>query len=226
MRVALASLLVLACAAPAAHAASAPVLVVDREERVLAGPRAVTLKARTVRVGRRFCTVGVRTPLSVLAGTGLTLGLRDYGSCSRRARDAGGLYVRSISGRKARGRQGWVYKVGRRLASAGAGDPSGPFGRGGLRAGQRVTWFWCRADRRGRCQRTLEVRHRRSGARVRVSVRGYDDRGRGKAISGASVRLGKRTAVTGSDGTVLMRGRGRLSARKRGLVPAFPVRVR
>jgi hypothetical protein len=226
MRLVLA-VLALLVVAPAAHGASAPLLVVDRNERVLAAPSAVTLKARTVRVGGRRCRVGARTPLSVLAGTRLRLGLRDYGACSRRPRDAGGLYVRSIAGTSARGRQGWVYKVGRRLGSAGASDPAGPFGTGRLRAGARVTWFWCRPDRQGRCQRTLELRHAAlDGGRVRVTVRAHDDHGRGALVEGATVRLGDRTALTGPDGTATLTGSGRLTATKAGLVAAFPVRVR
>ena len=56
-----------------------------------------------------------------------------------------------------RGQNGWVYKVGRRAATAGAADPTGAFGNGRLRRGQRVTWFYCRL-RAGGCQRTLELR--------------------------------------------------------------------
>ena len=49
--------------------------------------------------------------------------LRDYGACSRRARDAGSLYVRQIGPDRERGRDGWVYKVGSRAGSTGAADP-------------------------------------------------------------------------------------------------------
>ena len=60
------------------------------------------------------------------------------------ARDGGGLFVESIRGDVNRGQNGWVYKVGRRAATAGAADPTGPFGHGRLRNGQSVTWFYCR----------------------------------------------------------------------------------
>ena len=125
---------------------------------VLAGPERVALKARTARVGGKRCSIGRATPLSVLAGTGVSFSLKDYGACSRRARDAGSLYVRKIGPDRERGRDGWVYKVGRRAGSAGAADPAGSFGTGRrLRAGQRVLWFWCVKDAADSCQRTLEV---------------------------------------------------------------------
>ena len=99
------------------------------------------------------------------------------------ARDGGGLFVGSIRGDVNRGQNGWVYKVGRRAATAGAADPSGPFGRGRLRTGQRVTWFYCRL-RDGGCQRTLELKLRAEAGAVVATVRGYDDEGHGVAGRG------------------------------------------
>jgi hypothetical protein len=131
-------------AAPAAAEARARVeVMVVGKSAVLAGPERVALKSRTARVGGKRCSIGRATPLSVLAGTGVSFRLRDYGACSRRARDAGSLYVSKIGPDRERGNDGWVYKVGRRAATAGAADTGGPFGRGRLRAGQRVTWFYC-----------------------------------------------------------------------------------
>ena len=213
-----------ALAAPA-PAANVELMVVGKE-RVLRQAKQVRLKERSVKVGRRTCRVGARTPLSVLAATRLELGIRDYGRCGRRVRDAVGLYVTKVGGARERGLGGWVYKVGRRTPSLGAADVSRR-----LRAGQRVTWFWCEQDAAGGCQRTLEARPDRTtaapGETLRVTVRGYDDNGRGVAVAGATVRLGAATAVTGADGVAVLEvvGGGRLQATKDGMVRAFPREV-
>ena len=173
------------------------------KQRVLREAAPVTLKSRSVRVGGRRCAVGRATPLSALAGTRLKLGFRDYGSCGRSPRDAGALYVRRIGGERARGSAGWVYKVGRRAGTTGAADPSGPFGRGKLKRGARVLWFWCVQTRGEACQRTLEVVVAATAAVGRgasVTVRGYDDNGRGVVVAGATVRLGRAIAVTDASG--------------------------
>ena len=222
-------------AAPAAAGARAKVhVMVVGERAVLAGPERVALKARTARVGARRCSIGRATPLSVLAGTGAPFKLEDFGACSSRARDAGSLYVSKIGPDRERGRDGWVYKVGRRAGSAGAADPAGSFGTGRvLRAGQRVLWFWCVKDAADSCQRTLEVAPARetidAGAPLNVTVRGYDDTGQGVLVEGAQVRLGDSAALTGADGvatvTAPAAGRYRLQADKPGMVLSFPVRV-
>ena len=138
---------VLAVPAAAEARGSVQVMVVGKSE-VLVPARTVALKARSVPVGGKRCAVGRATPLSVLAGTRTSFSLTDYGACSRRARDAGALYVRKIGPDRERGRDGWVYKVGRRAGSAGAADPAGSFGTGRLlRGGERVLWFWCVKDR-------------------------------------------------------------------------------
>jgi hypothetical protein len=225
-----------AVAVPApATAATVHVMVVGKE-RVLRGDRTVRLKPRTVKVAGRRCKVLAATPLAVLAATRLKLGFRDYGSCGRRPRDAGGLYVTKVAGERERGRGGWVYKVGRRAGTTAAGDPAGPFGNGRrLRHGQRVTWFWCEQNASGSCQRTLEVRPDRAsaapGETLRVTVRGYDDFGKGVAVSGATVRLGSSSVVTGADGTGVLTvpaasGTLRLLAERPGMVRAFPRKVR
>jgi hypothetical protein len=200
---------------------------------VLAGPKRVALKPRTARVAGRRCSIGARTPLSVLAGTGISFSLRDYGACSLRARDAGSLYVARIGPDRERGRDGWVYKVGRRSGSAGAADPAGSFGTGRkLRAGQRVLWFWCVKDPDDECQRTLETSSAHTvapGAPLAVTVRGYDESGRGVRVAGATVRLGGATAVTGADGvatvTAPAAGRYRVRAENAGMVVSFGERV-
>jgi hypothetical protein len=222
----------LAVAAPApAGAASVDVMVVGKTS-VLRGPKHVKLKQRTVKVSGRRCRVLGATPLSVLAATHLELRFRDYGSCGSRPRDAGGLYVTSVAGQREKGRGGWVYKVGRRAGTTAAADPSGPFGTGRrLRDGQRITWFWCELQSSGSCQRTLETRPERGSAKpgeaLRVTVRGYDDQGKGVAVRGATVRLGSATAVTAAGGVAVLTvpahsGTLRLRAERSGMVRAFP----
>ena len=218
------------CAAPAPAVAAAPVvrhLVAYKGGAVK--EKRVRASATTVKVGRRRCAVGRATPLAALVRSRPgKLGLKDFGSCSRRAADGGQLFVRSIAGQRNRGLDGWVYKVGRKLATAGAADPSGPFGRGRLRAGRRVTWFYGR-KRGGSFQRTLELTGRRtSGGGMAVRVRGYDDDGRGVAVAGADVVSGFGSAVTDADGDATLSlppGTYVLRARKRGLVPSFGLKV-
>jgi hypothetical protein len=222
----------LAAAAPAGARPEVEVMVVGKSA-VLAGPERVALKARSVRSGGRRCAVGRATPLSVLAGTGVAFKVRDYGACSRRPRDAGSLYVSKIGPDRERGRDGWVYKVGRRSGSAGAADPAGSFGTGRkLRAGQRVLWFWCVKDPQDECQRTLETSSARTvapGAPLAVTVRGFDEAGRGVRVAGATVTLGGATAVTGADGvatvTAPAAGRYRVRAERAGMVVSFGERV-
>jgi hypothetical protein len=188
-----------------------------------------TVRARQVlvRVGRRRCAAGDGTALAALVRSRPgRLRLRDFGSCSRRPRDGAGLFVAAIGRDRARGQRGWVYKVGRRAATAGAADPSGPFGRGRLRSGQRVTWFYCL--RAGDCQRTLAVRARPEAGGITATVRGYDDDGRGVLVEGATVRAGGASGSTRPDGTVhLAVGTGsyRVVATKAGLVRSFWERV-
>jgi hypothetical protein len=188
-----------------------------------------TVRARRVlvRVGRRRCAAGDGTALAALIRSRPgRLRLRDFGSCSRRPRDGAGLFVAAIGRDRARGQRGWVYKVGRRAATAGAADPSGPFGRGRLRSGQRVIWFYCL--RAGDCQRTLAVRVRPEAGGIVAAVRGYDDDGRGVPVEGATVRAGRTSGSTGPDGTVhlaLTAGSYRVVATKAGLVRSFAERV-
>lgn len=201
MRSLLLALALLAGAAPAAQAARADLLVVGKT-RVLRAAPAQRLKPARVRVGHRSCAVAAATPLALLARSGVRLGLRDYGACGRRTRDAASLYVARAGPDRERGRNGWVYKLGRRQPSRGAGDPGVR-----VRAGARVLWFYCVMGARG-CQRTLEVRPAArtvaAGAPLPVTVRGYDDRGRGRPVAGATVTLGPARTVTGADGTAVL----------------------
>ena len=189
-------------------------------------------RAATIRVRGRRCAVASRTPLAALLRSGVgSLGVRDYGSCSSRPKDGGGLFVYSIAGVKNRGYSGWVYKVGTRLGTAGAADPSGPFGNGRLSAGARVTWFYGRSTSGGSgFQRTLWTRPRaEEGGVVLVRVTAYDDFGRGRPAKGATVHLGERSARTDSQGvarlTDVAAGRYSVYAEQRGRIRSFPDRV-
>jgi hypothetical protein len=225
-----------AVAAPApATAATVHVMVVGKD-RVLRGPKDVRLKKRTVKVGDRRCQVAAATPLSVLAATRLKLKFRDYGQCGKRPADASGLYVTSVAGEREKGHGGWVYKVGRKAGTTAAGDMSGPFGTGHrIHNGQRITWFWCELQQSGSCQRTLEVRPARTTAKpgeaLSVTVRGYNDQGKGVGVQGATVRLGTATATTSLDGNAVLTvpqttGTLSLAAKRAGMVSAFPGKVK
>jgi hypothetical protein len=227
-KTALVALVVLMGLGAPAEAAAPKVrqLVVFRDGSVTSDT--VSTRATRVRVEGRRCNAGDGTPLAALARSRAgRLTLRDFGACSRRARDGGGLFVQGIRGDRNRGQNGWVYKVGRRAATAGAADPGGPFGRGRLRAGQRVTWFYCRL-RGGGCQRTLELTWRAESGTLVATVRGYDDDARGVAVEGATVSAGGISALTDAAGEArlpLPAGRYRAVAAKAGLVRSFAERV-
>jgi hypothetical protein len=232
MRARLTAIAVLTAAAalalpPAAGAAAPRVqqMVVFRDGHALT--KRVSTAATSVRVSGRRCAVGERTPLAALVRSRPgRLGFRDFGACSSRARDAAGILVTRIGPDRNRGQRGWVYKVGRRAATAGAGDSGGPFGRGRLRARQRITWFYCVSA--GDCQRTLAVSSKPATGGIVATVRGYDDTGDGVPVVGATVTAGEVTGITGPDGRVQMAlssGTHRLVARKDGLVRSFTERV-
>jgi len=207
-------------------------VMVFGKARLLAAPRSVRVSATTLSVGRRRCAVAAGTALAALAavhrGGGPGFRLRDYGACSRRAADSAALFVTQIGPDRNRHADGWVYKVGRRVPSIGAADPSGHR----LRTGDRLAWFYCRAQSSGGCQRTLEVTPRSApGQPLRVLVRGYDDNGRGLPVAGATVAAGDRSAVTGVDGTAGFPPLGapalvHVQAERAGMVISFPVVVR
>jgi hypothetical protein len=201
-------------AAPVAAVAAPPrvdAMVVHRDGAVV-GPRRVVVRA--TRVNR--CRLREGLPIGVLAALRRPFAAR--GSC-------GVLYVSRVGRDRESGRAGWVYKVGRRLPSRSASDPAAA-----LRSGQRVIWFWCR--RAGACQRTLAIqapRSARRGRSFRVVVRGYDDFGRGRRVSGAVVRYDGRSARTSRRGVAVLRarrtGRVRLVASRRGMIRSFPSTV-
>ncbi|MET0614460.1 MAG: hypothetical protein ABW142_03380 [Thermoleophilaceae bacterium] len=217
-----------ALALPPGAAAAAPKvrqMVVFRDGH--ARMKRVSTAATSVRVGGRRCAVGERTPLAALVRSRPgPLRFRDFGACSSRARDAAGILVTGIGPDRNRGQRGWVYKVGRRAATAGAGDTGGPFGNGRLRSRERLTWFYCVSA--GDCQRTLELSTKPTTGGVVATVRGYDDGGDGVPVAGATVTSGQITGITGLDGRVQMAlapGTHRLVARKDGLVRSFTERV-
>jgi hypothetical protein len=211
-------------------AARAPVvqqMVVFRSGRAVTS-RVSTRLLRRVRVGRKRCAVAGGTALAaLLRDPPGRVRLRDFGSCSRRPRDGGQLFVSAIGPDVNRGNDGWVYKVGRRAATAGAADPTGPFGRGLLRAGQRITWFYCHLVRGG-CQRSLSLRAAPTPGSVAVTVTGHDDEGRGVRVAGATVRLGSAEQVTDATGVARFAvDPGTYSAfvTKAGLVRSYTERV-
>jgi hypothetical protein len=200
-------------------------LVVFRDGAAVA--KRVTARQVSVRVGRRSCIAAAGTPLAALVRSRPgTLRLFDYGSCSAKPRDGAGLFVRAIRRDRNRGQDGWVYKVGNRVGTAGAADPSGPFGRGRLRSDARVTWFYCDQGPEG-CQRTLGVRASAAAGGVLVRVTGYGDRGDGTPVEGATVHAGDATATTAADGsaTLPLPSSVRVYAEKPGLVRSFDERV-
>ena len=210
---------------PAAAAPRIAQMVVFRDGHGVA--KRVSTGATSVRVGNRRCGVGARTALAALVRSHVgRLRFKDFGACSSRPADSAGLLVTGIGPDRNRGQRGWVYKVGRRAATAGAGDTGGPFGNGRLRAGRRIVWFYC--VRAADCQRTLELRVRPAAGGVLATVRGYDDAGDGVPVEGASVGASGVTGLTGGDGRVqlaLPAGTHRVVARKDGLVRSFTERV-
>jgi hypothetical protein len=206
-------------------------MVVGSSGQVISGPRSVSASAATVMVGRKRCAVAAGTPLAVLADLhGPSFAVRDYGRCGSAAASSASLFVYDLAGESNSGRNGWEYKVGGLAGSTGAADTSGVEGTGRLLgAGAQVLWFYCHATAGG-CQRTLALSAPASvshGSRLTVHVTGYDNEGHGSPIGGVVVSLGSDFATTnGSGNAVLIAPSGRggysLSARRRGLVPAFP----
>lgn len=220
----------LAAAAPPAGAASYPKieqLVAFRDGTAI--QKTARAKQITVRVSGRDCTIGSSTAMAALVRIKPpSLKLHDYGRCSRRARDAEQLFVRAMGKDANKGFDGWVYKVGQKLATAGAADPGGAFGRGRLKDGQRVTWFYCRLVEAS-CQHTLVLKASATApGQVTVTVRAYDDQGKGRLAAGATVRAGDVTATTDDSGRAtltLPAGAHRIHAERAGDIRSFGERV-
>ena len=200
-RLFLTTVVVLAALAPPAAASSrVKQMVVFRDGHARTAQPSTA--ATTVKVGSKRCAVPSATPLAALVRSGIgPLSLHDYGSCSKRSADAGGLFVRAIGSDRNKGSDGWVYKACNVLGTAGAADPAGPLGRGRLKPGSRVTWFWCHVTTRDKgCPHTLGVTLSAGSGSLTAKVRRYNDRGKGVAAAGATVHAGSATATTGSDG--------------------------
>lgn len=207
-------------------------MVLKRDSRTTL--RTVPAKRTTVTVKGDRCVIPAATPMASLLRTSWRRHIRfhDYGSCSLRPADSAGLFVRAIKGDVNRGLDGWVYKVGRKLGTAGAADPAGPFGSGRLRRGQQVVWFYCRFSE-GSCQRSLEVEATVEGRTAKVAVTGYDDAGDGVPVGGARVVArgagGTVVRTTGADGRAELplsaAGRYALRASKARAIPSFPERI-
>lgn len=220
-----------AVAAPAPAVAAAPKvhqLVVFRDGSYRA--KTVSAARASVKVKKHRCAVAPATPLAALVRSRPpALGLKDFGSCSKRARDGAGLFVNRIGRDVNAGQDGWVYKVGNRSGSAGAADPTGPFGNGRLKNGARVVWFYCHMQG-STCQRTLAFTKidKRTPGVVIAHVKAYDDRGKGIAASGVTVHLDGATGMTDGTGSVRIgapRGRHTLHADGGGYVRSFDTRV-
>lgn len=203
-------------------------MVVFRSGKILTDR---VLAARTTApVGRRDCAVAAATALAALLRSDPgPLAFHDYGSCTRKPADSSGLFVKAIRGERNRRQDGWVYKVGSKLATAGAADPSGPFGNGRLRSGDDVVWFYCRQLQTGTCQRSLAIDTTVDGSELSVTVTGYDDAGDGAAVAGATVRAGDRRATTDAEGKATLtldRGSHLVHAAKQGTIRSFGKRVK
>lgn len=234
----LAALAVAVSAAPAAAKTPTVSVQIVGKTTLIGGARNVVPKAFTLKVGSKSCAVPDSTPLAALEQvrkqSQLAYAVRDFGSCSKRTVDAGQLFVRSVGTEANKGRDGWVYKVGRKVGTTGAADLTGPFGTGKrLKAGDRLLWFWCKQGSSG-CQRTLEITPVATtvsrGAKVSVTVRGYDDQGKGKVIPGATVTLGGEIVTTNSAGRATvtppeLRGPVLVFATANGMADAFPAKV-
>jgi len=203
-------------------------MVVFRSGAVVS--RRVSAKRTTVKVGQRDCALAAATAMAALVRSKPgPIAFHDYGACSRTPADSAGLFVKAMRGERNRAQDGWVYKVGRKLATAGAADPAGPFGSGRLRSGDDVVWFYCRQLASGTCQRSLELSTTVDGDKLSVTVTGYDDVGDGTAVAGATVRSGDEQATTDEDGKAtltLERGNHPVYASKKGTIRSFAKRVK
>ena len=171
---------------------------------VLAAAKFVRASATTVTVGGGDARVAAATPLAALAAVqrarGPSVRLRDYGACSGAC---GGL-GRAVRDADRAGPQPARRRLGLQGRPPGR-RPSAPPTRAGrrLRAGDRLTWFCCRAQSSGGCQRTLEVAPLsgrrpaapRAGARLRRQrPRGRRGRRHGLARASQAARHRRRTA--------------------------------
>lgn len=191
---------------PALAAAPKVEVMVTGKSGILLPPKQVDAGAFRRTISGRSCVIPAATPLAALIGAGVPMHIADFGACSSRPKDSTGLFVDRIGQTRAAGWAGWFVKVGNRSATAGAADPAGPFGKGPLATGSRILWFWC--DTGGPCQQTLGLSVPATaspGGELSVRALQYDDDGRSSAASGVRVSLGMYRAVTGPNGSALIR---------------------
>ena len=209
----------LVAAAGAAAASPTIEMMVIGKTRTLLAPRSVTVKATTVKIGRRRCRVAAGTALAALIDARAKPRVTNVAGC-----DPASMFVTKVGPDANRGIAGWQYKIGHTSPSFSAGSTSGR-----LRRGQQVLWFWC--ARANACQRTLAitVKSDRLTGIQRVTAIGYDDNGHGVKVAGATVHIDAATTVTtGRDGTAtfsVLPGRHTLYASKAGLIQSFPQTV-
>jgi hypothetical protein len=217
-----------AAASKRSGGARVPVLLAGRS---VSARGVVRAGATLVQVAHGRCKVGASTPLAALAPLlrreRIGYGIRDYGSCSRKnAAGSGQLFVWKIGKDLNRGNDGWFYKVNDRAPEVGAADPASR-----VQTGDRLLWFYCEFDESARsCQRSLRLVPLDGSASgdLRVLIRGYDNAGRWKPVAGATVSTGPLTVLSAADGVAtLAAGTGghTVTARKDGMVDAFPVKV-
>ncbi len=213
-------------------------VMVEGPKRTIAGASLLKARGATVRAGKKRCKVMANTPLAALVAasrrSNFGIRMKDFGNCSKKlAANSSQLFVDKVGSFSNKGNDGWFFKVNDKAGTTGAADPSGPFGNGVLRSGDRVAWFYCKYRKSsGSCQRTLRLISRKTaqkGGAFRVKVIGYDNSKRGSAISKARVRFAGQTVVTDKKGRVVLRprrkGRFKLTASRAGMIPAFATQV-
>ena len=167
---------------------------------------AISTRAAKVRVGGGRCAAADGTALAALVRSKPgRLRLRDFGTCSLRASDGGGLFVRGIRGDANRGQDGWVYKVGRRAATAGAADPAGPSGAAGCARASGSPGSTAGCGRAASGRSSSSCRPSRDGV---ASVRGYDDAGDGVAGGRRDGEAAGRRRPTGASGVARLDAAG------------------
>ncbi len=204
-----------------------------------AGSSLLKASATTVRAGKKRCKVAANTPLSALVASSrrsnFGFRIKDFGSCSKKlAANSSQLFVNKVGSYPNKGSDGWFFKVNDKAGTTGSADPSGPFGSGRLSSGDRVVWFYCKYKKgSGSCQRTLRLissASARKGKTYKIKVVGYDDSKRGRAISKVRASIGGQTATTDKKGRAflkpLRKGKFKLFASRKGMVSAFPRKVR
>jgi len=110
----------LAAAASAAAASPAVEMMVVGKTRTLVAPRSVTVKATTVKIGRRRCRVAAGTALAALIDARAKPRVTNVAGC-----DPASMFVTKVGPDANRGIAGWQYKIGHTSPSFSAGSTSG-----------------------------------------------------------------------------------------------------